>query len=507
MRRPFRRVDALVVLVGAWFALFASCSAVATVGKWERIVIVLPDAEFTGNPFEIPVEARFIHDETGTQLALPAYYAGDSTWKLGFMPTLTGSWAYTVKSSNASLDGRTGNVDCADSDRPGLLGADSRHPRKWKFADGPYVVPIALRLEFFFEDFEADEWLDTVDFLVDDVRGHLYDTRLQDEFSSRMDVFDGNPDKLQFNLENWDRMEARMDALAARNAGAYIMFYADDDGEPRWDGRSYTEALLIRHAIARLAGYPVVIWDIGIDIDEYRDQRDIDWFGEQIRMLDAYAHPVSSRIGGGSGSLKMAGRTYDSRGDRRAIIEDMISYFERTSRPVAMADSWGENYANRPRKSFTPDDIRRAAWKSVMSGGQAIFLRGDDGYFHVDSIREDLESTHWLALVNPFIEDRLGPQFGAMVPERSLVSGGYCLADPARDRLLYYALGPHDNWDPRDAVDLTAVLDELDGKYNASWFDPRTGEDTPVGVLQAGTNHTLALPSKDDWVMLLTRTE
>jgi hypothetical protein len=477
------------------------------VGKWERIVIELPDADYAGNPFEIPVEAHFTHDATGTRLVLPAYYAGESTWKIGFMPTLTGNWAFEVQSSNASLDGRSGAVECEDSGRPGLLGADPDHPRKWKLADGPHIVPIALRVEFFFEDADMADWEDAVDFLVDDVRGHMYDTRLQDEFSGTMNVFDGNPRKLRFDLDTWDRMEARMDVLAKRNAGAYIMFYADDDGRPRWDGRSYDEALLLRYAIARLAGYPIVMWDTGIDIDEYRDQRDIDWFGEQVRKLDPYGHPVSSRIGGGSGSLTMASRNYDSRGDRRAIIEDMISYFERTTRPVAMADSWGENYARRPRKSFTPDDIRRAAWKSVMAGGQAIFLRGDDGYFHADTIREDLDSAVWLGLVNPFIERRLGPHFGAMVPERSLVSGGYCLADPARDRLLYYALGPNDSWDPRDAVEIAAVLDDLDGEYNAAWFDPRTGEDTPVGILRAGASHTLPLPSKDDWVLLLTRTE
>lgn len=510
MRIPLKRLSIITIALCAFLAFLAFLAfpalsvAADQAGKWERIVLDLPNSSYSGNPFEIPVEAQFTHAGTGTQLTLPAYYAGNDTWKIGFMPTLTGSWTYRVVSSNAQLDGLTGSVDCVESGRPGLLAADPNHPRKWKFADGDYVVPIALRLEFFFEDFSTTAWESAVDFLVDDVKGHIYDTRLQDEFSSTMDVFDGNPSNLQFDLAKWDRMEQRMNALAERNAGAYIMFYADDTGEPDWGGKSTTEALLIRYAVARLAGFAVVLWDTGIDIAEYRSQSDINWFGEQIRAADPYGHPVSSRIGGGSGSHYMSDRTYDSQGDRRAIIDDMIGYFEETSRPVAMADSWGENYSSQPTKDFTPADVRRAIWKSVMAGGMAAFFRGDDGYFHVNSVRSDLESEQWLRLVNPFIRDKLGATFGEMVPASSLASNATALADPGRSLLLFHAMGENDSWDSGNGGDITVALGGLTGNYTATWFDPRTGAETSAGVLAGGSSHTLSPPTQDDWVVLLS---
>jgi len=33
--------------------------------------------------------------------------------------------------------------------------------------------------------------------------------------------------------------------------------------------------------VARLAAYPVVFFNSGIDIREYRDQADINWWGQQ----------------------------------------------------------------------------------------------------------------------------------------------------------------------------------------------------------------------------------
>jgi len=491
----------------ACILLATCCPAAEPVGKWERTVLEFETRDYRGNPFEVPVEARFTHAATGTQLTQLAYYAGNDTWMIGFMPTLTGTWSYEVVSSNKDLDGRTGVIESIESGRPGLLQADPEHPRKWKFVDGPYVIPIALRLEFFLEDSGRSDWDEAVDFLVEEVGGNIYDTRLQDEFSSTMDIFEGNPKQLRFDLEKWERMEARMDALAERNAGAYIMFYADDTGEPQWKGKSYTEALIIRYAVARLSGYPIVLWDTGIDIAEYRSQSDIDWFGKQIIKFDPYDHPVSSRIGGGSGSFAMAGRTYDSLGDRRAILTDMTRYFSQAKRPVAMADSWGENYASRPKKSFSPADIRRAAWKAVIAGGLAIFIRGDDGYFHIDSVQADLESAGWLSLVNPFIKDALGTAFGAMVPDRSLVANGYCLADPGRNRLLYYALGPNDRWDRDSGTDLVLRLADVSGEFTARWFDPRTGADTPAGNLSGGAEYTLTPPTRDDWILLLSRSQ
>lgn len=476
-----------------------------TVGKWEREVITVRASGYSGNPFELAVDATFINSAANSSITLPAYYAGEDTWKVGFMPTEAGTWQYAFESEFPALSGIGGVIEAIEAGNNGLLSADPENPRKWKFSDGSYVLPIALRMEFFFEQGTDAEWASAADFLKYEVGAHLYDTRLQDEASSNMDVFSGNPGDHRFDLAKWDQMERRMDALAERGLGAYIMFYADDAGKPQWPGKSATEALLIRYAVARLAGYPVLIWDTGIDIAEYRTQSDIDWFGQQLRSLDPYDHPVSSRIGGGSGTLYMSGRTYDSQGDRQAYIADMTSYFENASRPVAMADSYHEDHPDRPEKDFRPEDIRRAMWKGVMSGGLSIFIRGSDGYFHIDSVRTDLESESWIRLVNPFIEQKLGATFGEMIPSAELVSNGYALADTRRVKILYWLIGANDRYDSGNGGDVTLKLNDVDGSYSAVWFDPRSGSESSAGSFDGGGDYVVAPPSSDDWVLLLSR--
>ena len=479
-----------------------------TIGKWQRHVISIHNNSYDGNPFELPLGATFTHVESGSTIVLPGYYSGGDTWKIGFMPNEEGEWTYVTFSDDPDLDGMRGSINCIGSDLTGMLKADPDHPRKWKFTDSGYVVPIALRVEFFSEPGTLEQFITTTDFLQTH-NMHLLETRLLEEtgqFAGRHDfIFDGDWRDHQFDLVVWDRMEARMSALTERGLGAHIMFYSDASGKPSWSDYSETEQLVIRYVIARLASYPVVIFNSGIDIAEYRDQSWVDWFGEQIRKLDPYGHPVSSRYGGGSGDLVMSGQTFDSRGAQLATISEMTHFFETSDVPVSMDDAWGENRVSRPLKNFLPEDIRRAFWKAVLAGGLGGLIRGADGYFHISDLPDDLESEQWLKLINPFIISKLGDTFGAMVPESSLVSNGYCLADPQRIRILCYMVGRNDKWDSGGGGAVTIKLSGAKGWFEANWFDTRTGSELAAGRFEGGGDHHLKPPSKDDWVLLLSK--
>jgi len=485
-----------------WPLALASVDA-ATVGKWRRHTVSLTNPTFSGNPFELEVEATFTHSSTGTTVTLPGYYAGATTWKLGFMPTFTGEWTWMTSSSDPDLDGNTGSVQCIDSGNPGLLAADPDHPRKFKFADGPYVVPLAFRFDVFQEEGSLARFTEIADFLKQDVRGHML------EFTLRNEVFTDWIGR-QFDLALWDRLEERLEVLAERGLGVHIMFYSDDAQEPPWSGQSATEALLIRYTLARLAGYPVLLINSGIDITEYRSGSDIDWLGQQVRSLDPYGHPISSRRGGGSGNIVMAEETFLSRGDRLAIIADMTGYFESATVPVSMDDAWSENSpaAEIRDKNFTEHDIRRAIWKCVMAGGLGAVIRGsvtynEDTWFRMSDFEEDLESEQFLKLINPFVQSKLGSLFANMVPDDDLVENGYALADPARVKILYFLMGENDEYDLGNGGAITVKLVDLTGEYGVRWFDPRTGTETDAGNLLAGSDHVLDPPTSDDWILLL----
>ena len=109
----------------------------------------MPNNTYAGNPFELEVDGAFTHTSTGKVIALPGYYDGSDTWKIGFMPTDVGEWTYVTSSVEAELSGVTGTITVVQSGLPGMLKADPSNPRKWKYTDGPYVIPLAPKVEIF----------------------------------------------------------------------------------------------------------------------------------------------------------------------------------------------------------------------------------------------------------------------------------------------------------------------------------------------------------------------
>lgn len=501
----------LICLVTVLPALSASALAAESIGKWRRHVVTLPNNSYSGNPFELEVNATFTHIGTGTELTLPGYYAGNGAWKIGFMPTLIGDWTYTTSSTDADLNRVTGAVTSVRSNHPGMLKADTRYPKKWKFTDGPYVVPIGLQFSVMLEETSISGFAAAANFLADEVKGRLFNFRL-----SPNDIAFDDVGARTFDLSLWDRLEQRMEILTQRGLGVSVMLYTDDSGRPGFGGRSSAEALLIRYTVARLAGYPSVFFNTGIDIAEYRSSADVDWIGVQLAALDPYDHPRSSRYGGGSGGSIMAARNFDSHGSSTAPIGPLVTFFESADGiPVSVDDNWGEQFS---RGNFSPSDIRRAFWKITVAGGLGSHVRDDtktdfpnandeDAWFHATNMASKLESEQWLGLINPFVENKLGTTFGAMVPAPSLASGNgaYCLADSARTKLLYFLVGANDKFDAGGG-DVTARLAGVSADFTATWFDPRTGQERSERTLAGGANHIIVPPSQDDWVLLLSRT-
>ena len=86
-------VAALSLALGA-----AATAAAQSVEQWGRFVVTATNPSFSGNPFELEVDATFTHASSGTTLTIPGYYAGNDQWKIAFMPTLLGTWNYVTSS-------------------------------------------------------------------------------------------------------------------------------------------------------------------------------------------------------------------------------------------------------------------------------------------------------------------------------------------------------------------------------------------------------------------------
>lgn len=491
------------------FALKCFAQGPEVAEKWRRVVVELTNPSVEGNPFEVELDGVFTHTESGDVLRLPGYYAGAEHWRLGFMPTRIGSWTYTTSSPDSDLDGRTGTIEVRRGESRGMLKAAPEHPKKWKFADGSFVVPVGALYSVFLEEASDADFARSADFLAETLHGHLFNFRLTNRAFADAAAH-------RFDLGLWDRLERRMELLTARGLGASVMLYADGPGRPPWSGTSATEKLLIRYTVARLAGYPIVLFNTGIDIAEYRNQREVDWIGARIAALDPYQHPVSSRFGGGSGELVMSVQSFVSLGQKDGAIDPLLQAFaDSPGLPLSADDNWGEHSR---RGRFRPSDLRRALWKCVIAGGIGMHVRAGaktdfegafdpDAWLHADSIATSLRSAQWLGHVNPFIAEHLGTTFGRMVPSPQLVSGRsrYALADPQGEKILLLVLGSEDRWDKGHGR-VGVQLHGFDGAYQARWFDTRTLEQSMIGPLPAGVGYRLRPPDDGDWLLLLEKT-
>ena len=196
------------------------------VPKWRRTVLSFPNHSYTGNPFLLEISATFVHRASGTSLTMPGYYDGDDTWRVAFMPTLVGRWTWVTRSTDADLDGQTGRLTAVESGHPGALRGDIDHPNKWRYADGPFVVPIGVFASAMLDDASPAEFVA--------MAGHLRRHRMQ-LLNFRLSEHDrafADVDRLEMNLGLWRRLEERMETLTDYGLGVDVMLYTDDSGQP-----------------------------------------------------------------------------------------------------------------------------------------------------------------------------------------------------------------------------------------------------------------------------------
>jgi hypothetical protein len=106
-----------------------------------------------------------------------------------------------------------------------MVNTDTSNPKKWKFTDGQYVVPMAFRFDLLQEDGTNQRFTEIADFLKNDVNGHMLEGRLTNEDENpKFPISEGDWTNHQFDLSLWDLFEKRMEILAERGLGFHLMF-------------------------------------------------------------------------------------------------------------------------------------------------------------------------------------------------------------------------------------------------------------------------------------------
>lgn len=498
-----------------------------------------PDAS---NPFtDASFEGDFVLQADGKSSHVSGFCDSldGSSFRIRFLPSNPGTYSFSVIYSQGAFSKTfKGEFQATPSHRRGPLRVDPQYP--WHF------VWEGTGEHYFFNGTTAYwllGWKDDriVQYSIERLH-RLKVNRLRVTLAGRTNVYYGEPimqaenftmdlaawpardthdflhpdfDYSRFNITHWRRFESMLQF--ARDRDVIISIVLDmNDSRLHPAAGSEDERRFLRYAVARLASFSNITWDLGDDLDRFRDDAWTHDTGTFLVQLDPYhhlatSHPVDVVVDGKSVHQDRASAWFGftsyqewSR-NQHALMLQSRHFQEQTGRIIPQTN---EEYGYEDHYPLwalpnqeSADSLRRVAWDIVMAGayqtagesarrgtnvwpdtgGGWVNGRGDDamtmflGYGHIVDFMTSFD--WWKA--NPHDE---------LIDHEN-----YCLADPGRTYAIYLPKGGR------------FTLQLLPGTYSVEWFSPLTGERIPGPDASGPSWASPAPPDSKEWALILQR--
>jgi len=310
-----------------------------------------------------------------------------------------------------------------------------------------------------------------------------------------------DPKAQQPNPREYRRMERILDDLASRRIMVYPFagFFGRDADFPREDKK---QELYLRYTLARLGAY----WNVLLLVSgpepllnknkPVLTEDQISRLGRRIQELDVFGHALS--VHNPTGDDQFRDSNWTSYGvlqgpktlDRKRLSTVLLRNHHAAKPLYAQETLWPGNL-HHPK--YSPDDIRKNAYVTILSGATINFgdMNGDSssGFSGSMDLNEKVQSRHdIIKAVWDFFET---VPFARLKPRQDLVDNGYCLAEPGRQYLVYLE-------NPG-----TVNVRVSSGAYSVNWIDARNTSDVREGgVLKAAAPLT-SPQGGDDWLVSL----
>jgi len=492
------------------------------------------------NPFTDAIAfGRFRQVGQGLDIAAEGFCDSPegSVYRVRFMPSRPGTYEYAV---SFRQDGRDwihkGKFQGIDGGRRGVLRVDAQHP--WHFAwegtgEHYYLNGTTAFLLMGWNDEKVIR--DCIDrlhrldvnrirVLLDGRTDHFWTEPIKpgNGFSAHLNPWVAKrPDDIErpgfdyarFNCSYWQKFERMLRHARDKDMIISVIFgWNDTKVHPVAD--SEDERRYFSYAVARLAPFSSVTWDLGDDLNGFRTDVWTHETGTMLYQADPYhhlatSHPTENRYQ--DRTSLWFGMTSFQQWDRplHRWMLDQRRQQEVTGRIIPQVNeeygyedhypTWAPYTA--PAASAEAD--RRAAWEMAMAGcyqttGETA-KRGtgvppDTGGGWVNG-RGDETMTMlqgYAQMVNFF----KSIEWWTTNPHDELVNpDAFCLADPGK---LYVVYLPHGG---------AATVALGPGRYEAKWFNPRTGAYAALPAADGSVWTSPVAADHEDWVLLLGRTD
>jgi hypothetical protein len=500
------------------------------VGQWTLYEITLTSSRDYSNPFtDVDVYADFTHQDK--QVRVYGFYDGDgeggqgNLWKIRFMTGELGTWSWQTTSTDANNQGLhniTGSYVVIESNEPGPIRPDPEYPNAWIHESGDHFYwSIGYSIHILGADkthpgvggwLDYLEWLDRRDF-----NGVMFTLQVPSfkacttcwkgvapwsaigdntppkyafENAGKVDYFvmpwanKNDPNATarsattaefsRFYLPLWQKLDELLADMQAKGMIAHILQYSDETFWP--PASSAEETLYWDYILRRTGAYWNVVYNDGIDLNEYRNLRT--WVPEWQNYFqdnDPFEHPRSSRHGDD---------------DLQSAVWRSVQAANSTQ--PRNVDQWRLLMNTGPRKPVTEDDGIRAlkdsginperfmqlAWWSVLAGpgGFGATWAGpyEPGNWY-SNLDQDSEGMLRVGIRNKFIFGSGGSKseqipFWKLETCDQLVNGEgvYCSAVLGEHYLVYFDTDSPDRI-VIDLIDATSTL-------SVTWLNPANGD-------------------------------
>jgi hypothetical protein len=317
-------------------------------------------------------------------------------------------------------------------------------------------------------------------------------------------------DYTRFNISYWRKWERML--RFARERDMIISVVQDistHQAQPAAGGED--ERRYLRYAVARLGAFCNVTWDLGDDLDSFRDEKWAHETGTLLESWDPYKH---------LGTTHPARREHQDRAsdwfgftsiqdwsrNQHALMLEEREIQKKTGRIIPQTNEEYGYEDHYPHWAPKPDGdsaetLRRVAWDIAMAGGygtagetarRGVNIWPDTGGGWINGRGDD--TMVMLKGYQHMVDFFTSFEWWKTEPHDELVNNGaWCLAQPGQIYAIYL---------PREGV-VTIHLEP--GTYDAQWFSAFTGETIPLPAVTGPNWTSPKTPGWLDWALLLQR--
>lgn len=317
-------------------------------------------------------------------------------------------------------------------------------------------------------------------------------------------------DYKRFDIAYWQKYERMLRFARGEDMIMSLVLDMSDSGL-HLPPRSKDEHRFVKYAVARLSAFSNITWDLGDDLDHFRDDAWTHETGTLLEQWDPYHHLATSHpvdiVHQDRASEWFGFTSYqDWHRKQHALMLESRKLQEKAGRIIPQTNEeygYEDHYPmwTEGPGSDSADTLRRTAWDIAMAGGyqtsgetarRGTNILPDTGGGWMNGRGDDTMTMfvgygHMVDFFTSFEWWRTDPH------DELVNNGAYCLTKLGE---IYAAYLPHGG---------TVTIQLQPGTYKATWFSAYTGEKVNLPDITVSPWTSPQAPDNKDWALLLLK--